>query len=83
MTVKMKATDTLHISSVQEKPILAGETFSVNEGDAKSLEDRKLAIRVGGAKAEAAPANKAEAAPSNKSTLSAATAAPAPAKRKA
>lgn len=69
--VTMKAVDTLHISSVQASAIQAGERFDVLEADAKSLEDRGLAKRVGGAKAESAPANKAEAAPANKAISSA------------
>lgn len=79
--IKMKSVDTMHVSSAGPENIEPGATFEVNETEAKQLEDRGLATRVGGAKAEsAAPANKAAAAPTNK-TISAATA-PARAKRK-
>lgn len=80
--VKMKALDTLHISNVQADNIMEGDTFEVSETEAKQLEDRNLAKRVSGAKAEkAAPENKMEAAPTNKAPISARTA-PAKAKRK-
>jgi hypothetical protein len=85
--IKMKASKdegaNFHVSSAGPDNITAGQEFSVsNETEAKQLEDRKLATRVGGAKAEAAaPENKAEAAPANKA-ISAATA-PARAARKA
>jgi hypothetical protein len=70
--IKMKATDTLHISSVQAGALMAGDTFEVSEADAKDLERRKLATRVGGAKAEAgASETKMEAAPANKSARTA------------
>jgi hypothetical protein len=72
--VKMKATDTLHVSSVGPDNIAPGGEFVVTEDTAKQLEDRGLAKRVGGAKAEPAPQNKAEPAPENK-------AAPAPISR--
>lgn len=76
--VKMKAIDTLHISNVGPDNIEPGASFEISEADAKLLEDRGLAKRVGGAKAEsAAPANKAKAgAPENKA-ISAATISPA------
>lgn len=65
--VKMKANDTLHISSAGSENILPGGEFEVTEEVAKSLEDRELAKRVGGTKAEkAAPENKMEAEPANK-----------------
>lgn len=71
--VKMKALDTFHASNVQAENILAGDDFEINEVEAKQLEDRKLAKRVGGAKAEpAAPENKMEAASANKGLISAA-----------
>lgn len=74
--IKMKASKdegtNFHVSSAGPENITAGQEFSVsNEAEAKQLEERKLATRVGGAKAEAAaPENKAEAAPANK-TISA------------
>lgn len=66
---KMKAVDTLQISNAGPDNIAPGETFEVSENEAKQLEDRGLATRVGEKKAEkAAPANKAmKAAPANKS----------------
>lgn len=80
--VKMKAVDTMHISSVGAENIEAGATFEVNETEAAQLEKRKLATRVGGAKAEkAALENKMAVAPENK-TISAATAPAKPARRK-
>jgi hypothetical protein len=72
--VKMKAVDQVHISSVKADSLQPGEQFEVTEATAKDLEDRGLAKRVGGAKAEPAPTNKAEPAPTNK-------AAPAPISR--
>lgn len=83
--VKMKAVDTMHITSAGPDNIAAGETFEVNETEAKQLEDRGLATRVGGkaeAKSEsAAPANKAEAADPDNKTISARTAPARPARR--
>lgn len=70
--VKMKAVDTLHVSSAGPDNIEPGGSFEVNETEAKQLEDRGLAKRVGSAKAEPAPANKMADAPANK-TFSAAT----------
>jgi hypothetical protein len=66
--VQMKAVDTLHISNSGPDNIRPGETFEVGENEAKQLEDRSLATRVGEKKAEkAASANKAmKAAPANK-----------------
>lgn len=74
--VKMKAPNVpgtnLHITSAGAEPIGPGETFEVGEAEAKQLEDRGLATRIGEAKAEkGAPQNKAEAAPANKSLVSA------------
>lgn len=62
--VKMKAVDTLHVSNAGPDNIGPGETFEVNETDAKQLEDRGLAVRV-----KAAPdhANKQAPEPANKS----------------
>jgi hypothetical protein len=66
--VKMKALDTFHASNVQADNLVEGDTFTANEAEAKQLEQRGLAKRIGSAKAESeAPASKAEkAAPENK-----------------
>ena len=65
--VAMKATDTIHVSSAGAENILEGERFDVSEEEAKILEKRGLAKRVGGEKAEkAAPANKMAEDPTNK-----------------
>jgi hypothetical protein len=65
--VTMKAVDTIHISNAGPDNIEPGGTFEVGEGEAKILEDRGLATRVG-TKAEPAPQNKdAGPAPANKS----------------
>lgn len=69
--VRMKANDTLHVSSVGPHNLAPGEEFEVSSVFADDLESRGLAKRVGGksaAKADAAPANKAEPAPLNKAT---------------
>lgn len=71
--VKMKAIDTLHVSAAGPDNIEAGASFEVNETEAKQLEDRGLAKRVGAAKAEPAPANKMADAPDNKGIISAKT----------
>jgi hypothetical protein len=68
--VKMKALDTLHISNVQADNLLKDDTFEVSETDAKQLEERGLAKRMGKAE-KAAPENKMEAAPANKAPISA------------
>lgn len=75
--VEMKALDTMHMSNVQAENLVAGDTFSVSETDAKILEDRGLAKRTG---KKAAPENKMAAAPENKGLISAVSPAP---KRKA
>lgn len=54
--MKLKATDTIHVSSVKSDNILAGEKFDVSEVEAKSLIERGLAVKAEGA----APRNKAE-----------------------
>jgi hypothetical protein len=41
--IKLKATDTLHITSVRAEPLLAGDTFEVAAEDGKSLVERGLA----------------------------------------
>ena len=80
--VKMKAVDTLHISSVGPDNLQADEEFEVAGYVADDLEARGLAVRVTGeqeqsaeteapepeAKAEPAPQNKMEAEPENKTT---------------
>lgn len=75
--IRMKANDTLHISSVKADNIGPGEEFVVSTAIAEDLEARGLAKRLGKvadeageAKAEPeAPANKAiKAAPANKSS---------------
>lgn len=66
MRVTMKAVDTLHLSTVGPDNILPGGTFEVGETDAKSLEDRGLAKRVGTAKAS-------DDKPAEKATVSAAS----------
>lgn len=43
--IKMVASDTIHISSVQAEPILKDADFEVAEAEAKELEDRGLAKR--------------------------------------
>lgn len=81
--IKMKATDTLHISSVGPDNIAPGGEFEVSTAVADDLEARGLASRVGAAKSEkAAPENKMEPAAENKAAVSAATAPAAKAKRK-
>lgn len=74
--VKMKATDTLHISSLGPNSLTPGEEFEVSGQIADDLEKRGLASRVTDEpepveKAEPAPENKAEAEPENKSVVSA------------
>lgn len=68
--IKMKALDTMHVSNAQADNLLAGDEFTVSEAEAKQLEDRKLAKRIGAAKEAEAPANKMQAAPENKSVIS-------------
>lgn len=79
---RMKAADTLHISSVKADNIAPGEEFEVSGAVADDLEARGLAKRVA-VKAEPAPANKAEpAAPENKADKPALSALNVPAKTK-
>ena len=80
--VTMKATDTLHVSSVKADNILPGEEFEVSGHVADDLEARGLAKRVGGKKAEASPDNKAAPAPDNKADKPALSALNVPAKTK-
>lgn len=69
--MKLKAKDTLHLSSVKAENIRPGEEFEVSDGEGKSLVDRGLATKVASpkpaAKKAAAPSNKKAAAPKNKS----------------
>lgn len=65
--MKLKAIDTLHVSSVRPENLLAGEEFEVSEAVGQSLVDRGLAAEVK-AKAAPAPQNKAEPAPKNKAS---------------
>lgn len=53
--MKLKANDTLFISSVSSDNILAGQEFEVSDLQGKSLIERGLAVKV---KAARAPANK-------------------------
>lgn len=66
--IRMKANDTLHISSVSADNIPPNGEFVVSGEIADDLEKRGLAKRLSEEKAEpAAPSNKAEsAAPANK-----------------
>lgn len=68
--MKLKATDTLHISSLGPDPIRPGEEFELHDPDAKKLIDRGLAKKVAtpaAEKAKAKPRNKAAPKPKNKS----------------
>ena len=56
--MKLKALDTIHISSVGPDNILPGGHFEVSDADGESLISRGLAVAV---KADAPPANKASA----------------------
>lgn len=80
--VTMKAIDTLHISAVGPDNIAAGASFDVNETEAKQLEDRGLATRIGAAKADPAPTNKMAEPPANKAVLSATSVKVAPKAKK-
>lgn len=81
--VTMKATDTLHVSSVGPDNIPPNGEFVVSSGTADELEKRGLATRVeGGSKAEPVVENKAEPAPANKTISSASLKAPAARKGK-
>lgn len=73
--MKLKAIDTLHVSSVKADNILPGESFEVSDDFGRQLIERGLASEVKTTKAEAkeetkaeiAPLNKMDAAPANKS----------------
>lgn len=62
--MKLKAKDTLHVSSVKPENLAPGEEFEVSEAVGRSLVERGLATEV---KAAPAPKNKAEPKPKNKS----------------
>jgi hypothetical protein len=79
--VTMKATDTLHVSSVKADNIAPGEEFEVSGHVADDLEARGLAKRVGGKKAEPEPANKVAPAPENKADKPPLSALSVPAKK--
>ena len=64
--VRMKAKDTIHISSVQAGNLHAGDVFEVPGYVAEDLEKRGLAEPADEEKAEPAAQNKAEKAPANK-----------------
>lgn len=65
--VRMKAVDTLHVSSVKADNLRPGEEFEAPQYVADDLEARGLATRVREAKAEPdALENKMEPAPANK-----------------
>jgi len=68
--VKMKAHDTLFISSWSSENIPPKGEFMVGEDQAKSLEALGLASRIA-EKAEPAPANKAAPTPKNKAAKAA------------
>lgn len=71
---KLKASDTLHISSVKSDPIRPGETFELEANDARSLVRRGLATEVRAArpprpKAASASKNKKASEPENKGAV--------------
>ena len=71
--MKLKAIDTLHVSSVKAENIAPGEEFDVADDTGRQLLERKLATEVKGAKEEKSepkPSNKMERAPINKSSFS-------------
>ena len=61
--MKVRAKDTVHVSNVRAEPFAAGDTFELNEGEARQLIKRGLVTEV---KAAAAPANKKAPEPKNK-----------------
>lgn len=77
--MKLKAKDTLHVSSVKADNIAPGEVFEVSDDMGRQLVERGLATEESGKasrksddtvredKAEPAPLNKIEQAPANKS----------------
>lgn len=64
--VELKATRSISVTSVRSGTIGRDEKFSVSQAEAKSLIDRGLATKVGGAKAAAKPKNKAALKAKNK-----------------
>ncbi len=72
--MKLKANDTLHVSSVKADNLLPGEEFEVSDDIGRQLVDMGRATEVKGkaaAKSEpAAPENKAEPPPENKAPIS-------------
>jgi hypothetical protein len=61
--MKLKATDTIHVSSVKADNILEGEQFEVSDAEGARLVERGLAVHV---KAAAKPSNKKAPASANK-----------------
>ena len=59
--MKLKALDTLRMSSAVPNRVLRDETFEINDQEAEDLVRRGLAEKV-----KRAPANKARARPANK-----------------
>jgi hypothetical protein len=62
--MKLKANDTLHVSSVKADNLAPGEEFEVSDDFGRQLVERGLATEV---KSDAPVANKKEADPANKS----------------
>ncbi len=72
--MRLKATDTLHVSAVKADNIAPGEEFEVSDDTGQKLIEKGLAVEVKGkaaAKADAPPANKKEPALLNKAIISA------------
>ena len=67
--MKLRANDTLHVSSVGPDNIAPGQEFEVAEDTGRQLVEKGLASVVK-AKSEPKPANKMDAAPLNKSSFS-------------
>lgn len=67
--MKVKAQDTLHITSVSSEPIRPGQEFTLPDDEAKKLVDRGLVSKVSQPRKKAAPKpkNKAAPKPANKS----------------
>lgn len=64
--MKLRANDTLHISSVQADNLVKGDVFELPDAEAASLIERGLATEVDAAKAAKPVANKMAPAPKNK-----------------
>jgi hypothetical protein len=58
--MKLKATDSLHVSNVSADAIRPGQTFDLEDGEARDLVRRGLATEVAAPKKEAAPATRAK-----------------------